>query len=779
MDAPRDADTSRMLRPLPGVAQPARLIEHPAPPAPPDPTMLAWRAWFRALAARRWLIVAVTALCTLAALGYALVAPPVYQANMLLHVEEEQPNASKNILNEVSSLFETKKAAIAEMELLRSRLVVAPAVDTLRLYIHARPRYFPLGGEWIAQRRGGQLSAPGLFERGGYAWGGEKIDVAVFDVPSQWYGRQFRITALGGERWRLADSAGRSLLEGRVGQLARLEIPAAIEAVEARAADSAGMARAARKIEASAPDVVELLVTRLRGAPGTRYLLRRTSRLAALESVQRALQISEQGKLSGIISVTLQGSDPQQVYATLSEIGREYMRQNLARRTEEAQKTLAFLDRQLPVAKQQLEAAEASYNGFRSGHDTIDLTQEVRIALDTLAASQARRSTLVQKRAELLGRFTDEHPVLQAVAQQMRENDREIATLETRIKRLPRIEQEQARLERDVKVSTNLYTELLNTAQQLRLMAVGSIGTVRMVDMPVAPENTLKPNRPLIVMLGMVSGVFLGALLALAWRAVRGGIDAAERIEALLGPNTVHATIPHSRSQDRLRRRARRARKRGVSRQADQQLPATALLAQAIPDDVAAESLRAFRATLQFVLPHSRNNVVCCLGPTRDVGTAFVSVNLALLLAAGGQRTLLVDADLRDGTLHKHFGLDRAAGLADCLAGILQPHQALRAEVAPRLDFIAAGGAVPHQAELLQPGLFADVLARLGARYDVVLVTAPPVLTAADALVVGASAGSVFVVARAGVTTEVQLGVAVKRLNHAGIAPRGVVFNDV
>lgn len=779
MDAPRDADTSRMLRPLPGVAQPARLIEHPASPAPPDPTMLAWRAWFRALAARRWLIVAVTALCTLAALGYALVAPPVYQANMLLHVEEEQPNASKNILNEVSSLFETKKAAIAEMELLRSRLVVAPAVDTLRLYIHARPRYFPLGGEWIAQRRGGQLSVPGLFERGGYAWGSEKIDVAVFDVPSQWYGRQFRITALGGQRWRLADSAGRTLLEGRVGQLARREIPAAIEAVEAIAADSAGMARAAGKIEASPPDVVELLVTRLRGAPGTRYLLRRTSRLAALESVQRALQISEQGKLSGIISVTLQGSDPQQVYATLSEIGREYMRQNLARRTEEAQKTLAFLDRQLPVAKQQLEAAEASYNGFRSGHDTIDLTQEVRIALDTLAASQARRSTLVQKRAELLGRFTDEHPVLQAVAQQMRENDREIAALEARIKRLPRIEQEQVRLERDVKVSTNLYTELLNTAQQLRLMAVGSIGTVRMVDMPVAPENTLKPNRPLIVMLGMVSGVFLGALLALAWRAVRGGIDAAERIEALLGPNTVHATIPHSRSQDRLRRHARRARKSGLSRQADQQLPATDLLAQAVPDDAAAESLRAFRATLQFVLPHSRNNVVCCLGPTRDVGAAFVSVNLALLLAAGGQRTLLVDADLRDGTLHDHFGLDRAAGLADCLAGMLQPHQALRAEVAPRLDFIAAGGAAPHQAELLQPGLFTDALARLGTRYDVVLVTAPPVLTAADALVVGASAGSVFVVARAGVTTEVQLGAAVKRLNHAGIAPRGVVFNDV
>lgn len=778
-------DPSQLPRPLRGVATPARLIEQAAPLPPFDPATLAWRAWFRALAARRWLIVAVTIACTVVALAYALVAPPVYQANMLLHVEEEQPNASKNILNDVSSLFETKKAAIAEMELLRSRLVVAPAIDTLRLYIHARPRYFPLGGEWIAQRQGSRLSVPGLFGRGGYVWGGEKIDVAAFDVPDHLYGREFRVTALGGERWRLGDGQGRTLLDGTVGRRARLAV---------------------------AGGAIELLVTRLRGQPGAQFVLRRTSRLAALERVQRALQISEQGKLSGVIAVTLQGNDPQQVYATLTEIGSEYMRQNLGRRTEEAQKTLAFLDRQLPVAKRQLEEAEASYNGFRSGHDTIDLTQEVRIALDTLATAQARRSTLIQKRAELLGRFTDEHPVLQAVAQQMRETDREIVALAARIKRLPRIEQEQVRLGRDVKVSTDLYTELLNMAQQLRLMAVGSIGTVRMVDMPVAPENTLKPNRPLIVMLGLVTGLFLGALLALGWRAARGGIDEAERIEALLGPNTVHASIPHSRSQDRLQRQLRRLRHGhhaghhsrvrhagGGSRwhwfkrlswlrpapaadqlyQGRQSIPQPLLLAQAAPDDAAADSLRAFRATVQFVLPHSRNNVVSCLGPTRRVGAAFVSVNLALLLAAGGQRTLLIDADLRDGTLHEYFALDRAAGLADCLAGMLQPLQAVRHGVAPRLDFIAAGGAGPHQAELLQPRLLSDVLQELGARYDVVLVTAPPVLAAADALVVGANAGVVFLVARSGLTTEADLNAAVKRLNHAGIAPHGVVFNDV
>ena len=495
--------------------------------------------------------------------------------------------------------------------------------------------------------------------------------------------------------------------------------------------------------------------------------------------MQAALQTAEQGKQSGVIEVRLQGGDAQQVFQTLSQIGTEYMRQNLARRTEDAQQTLAFLERQLPVLKAQLQGAEARYNDYRSSHDSVNLEQEVRIALDTLAATQARRSALAQRRAELLGRYTDEHPVLQALARQGRETGAEIAALEARIKQLPLLEQEQSRLAREVKVSTDLYTELLNTAQQLRLMAAGRIGNVRLVDMPVAPERAIRPNRPLIVALGLVTGVFLGALIAFGNKAAHGGVDEPDRIEALLGARTVHATIAHSRSQARLRRQARRQ--------------APLLLAQAAPDDVAAESLRAFRATVLYLLPHSRNNVVSCLGPTRRVGAGFVSVNLALLMAAGGKRTLLIDADLREGRLHEHFGLERAEGLAECLAGRLLPHQAVRCGVAERLDLVCAGGgAAPQRAvlqpeslqpmslqpellqrELLQPRLLSVVVETLAAHYDVVLMTAPPVLAAADALAIGAQAGAVFLVARAGVTTEGELTAAVRRLNQAGIAPHG------
>ncbi|MYM92149.1 tyrosine protein kinase, partial [Rugamonas sp. FT82W] len=178
------------------------------------------RSYARVLAGRRRLVAAVALLCTLVALLYAVAARPVYEANLLLHVEEDNPNASRNILNDVSSLFETKKAAIAEMELLRSRLVVARAVDAQHLYIQAAPRYFPLGGAWLAARGDGRLSRPGLLGYGGYVWGGESIVVCRFEVPLAWYNRDFFITALGGGRYRLSDAGGRVLLEGAAGALA-------------------------------------------------------------------------------------------------------------------------------------------------------------------------------------------------------------------------------------------------------------------------------------------------------------------------------------------------------------------------------------------------------------------------------------------------------------------------------------------------------------------------------------------------------------------------------
>lgn len=709
--------------------------EHQAEPE--DPGL---RSYFNILYNARWQIGLVTFLITALAVVYAVVANPVYQANLLIHVEEESPNASKNILAEVSSLFETKKDAIAEMELLRSRMVISHAVDNLQLYIEVRPKYFPVIGFWFAGRGDGELSEPGIFGHGGYVWGAEKAVVPVFDVPEPWQNRRFVITAMGDGVYRLSGGGQPVVYEGKVGTTLTTQ---------------------------TGGGNLELRIDRLDAQPGAEFHLRRLSRLGTIEAIQNAMVISEQGKQSGIIEVRLQGDDPQRINNVLSEIGREYMRQNLARKTEEAEKSLAFLNLQLPALKRQLEQSEERYNHFRNSHGTVDMREEARMSLQQAAEARSRRIALQQKKTELLTRFTEDHPIVRGVNRQSREVDAEIEDVQKRIKSLPVLEQDEARLMREIKVNTDLYTALSNTAQQLRLISVGRVSNVRMIDAPMAPERPIKPNRPLIVVLAAITGLFLGTLIAFARRALNGGIDDPQKIERLLGARVVYASIPHSTMEEKL---GRKARDDGAA------LP---LLAQAVPDDIAIESLRGFRAALLFAMPHFRNNIVMITGPARGLGKSFITVNLAAVMAASGKRVLLIDSDLRNGHLHRYFGVGREHGLSNVIAGGTAVGEVLHRGVLENLDFIPTGALPPNRSEFLLHLNFGTLLESVSAQYDLVLLDPPPLLAVADALIIGAHAGAVFILARAGRTTEEEINESIKRLNHAGISPQGVLFNDL
>ncbi|MGO4479878.1 polysaccharide biosynthesis tyrosine autokinase [Massilia sp. 2TAF26] len=693
-----------------------------------------------ALYSGRWLIVWITAIVTLSAMLYTLTIKPVFEADMTLYVEEESPNASKNMLSEASSLFETKKAPIAEMELLRSRMVVSRAVDNLKLYIDVEPKYFPLVGAWIANKLGNDLSNPGLFGYGGYVWGKEKADVSLFEVPEAWHGRQFTLTALDGQRYRFSGGGQRTVFDGTVGQ--RYQVP-------------------------TPQGMIELKVDRMSARPGAMFVLRRTSLLSTTAAIQNALVVAEHGKQSGVIEVKLQGDSARRTYLVLSEIGREYMRQNLARKAEAAEKSLAFLNEQLPILKNQLEQAEDRYTRFRNAHSTVDLNEEARVNLAQVAAARARRTDLIQKKAELLARLTENHPQVEAIDLQRKEVDAELARAEARIKGMPVLEQDEARLTREIKVNTELYVALSNSAQQLRLATVGQVSNVRMVDMPIPPEQPIKPNRPLIVALAAVTGLFLGSVAAFARKAIKGGIDDEQKIERMLRARAVYALIPHSNNQDKLMHKAQG----GGS--------VSPILATVMPEDPAVESLRSFRAALLFSLPHFKNNIVMFTGPTHGVGKSFVTANLAAVIAASGRSVLLVDTDMRSGNLCNYLGVNRERGLSSAILGKASIDEVIHHGLVDKLDFIPTGELPPNDPEFLLHPNFGHLLKQASSRYDLVLLDSPPLLAGADALIIGAQAGAVFMVARFSRTKESEINESINHLNRAGIPLEGVLLNDM
>jgi len=689
---------------------------------------------FDTLYAGRKTILGVTIAFTLLGFLYALLAPPVYESDMLIQVEESS-NPAKSALADLSAQFAIKTEASAEMEVLRSRMVVSSAVNATKLYIHATPRYFPVIGRWAAQH----LNLAKWQGFGGYAWGDEAIDVTQFDVPERLYGKPFVLIYQGGGAYTLRyDSID---LHGRVGE--KLHAPVVGGAID-------------------------LLVNRVDAQAGASFNLSRVSELSAIESLRAALMISEKGKESDVIGVALDGADPALTSTILNAIGQEYIRQNAQRTQEEAAKSIAFLDQQLPVLKAQLEKAEDEYNKFRSEHGAVDLGAEATALLQSSALAQQRISDLREQRAQLLARFTDDNPAVIAVNGQLDAAEKALGGLAEQTRALPPVEQGLVRLQREVTVDTKIYTNLLNNLEQLRLLKAGRVSNVRMIDPAVMPESPVRPKRAVLLVAAFFTGLLAGAALVLMRHRLNRGVSVADEIEVGTGL-TVFAAVPRSRAQHALTRRLPRTLEGGG--------PNTVLAHSAV-FDAAVESLRSFRSALEYQLQNAANRVVLLAGPTPMVGKSFVSVNLAAVFGASGKRVLLIDADLRRGSLNRHVGVASTPGLADIVECGQDYDQVVHREVMPGVDFVATGGYVTNASELLRERSFTGFVDWANTMYDLVLIDAPPILPVADAGIIGQLAATVFVVARHGATSVADLRESVRRFEQIGVPIRGVIFND-
>lgn len=683
----------------------------------------------------RWLIAAITALAMVVGGAYAFLAQPVYEANLLIQVEDSAASA-KSFLGDAASLFDVKTPSAAEIEIIRSRMIIGEAVDATLLYIDAKPRYLPLVGSWLA-RRAKTLSDPGFLGFGGFVTGTEEVTVSKFDVPRNLEGALFRLITRAGGQYALSHPDLPQELLGRVGT----------------------------PLVSSTPvGTISLTVSGIDAKPGTEFNLVRRSRLATVENLQANLKLSEKGKQSGVIDATLQSADPRELTVVLNEIGRQYVRQNIQRKAAEAQKMLAFLDVQMPQFKKQLDKSEEAYSRYRNQKGTVALDEEAKVVLSREVDLQSKLLEAQQKRRELVTRFTPEHPMVKTLDSQIAAWQRGIDALHSQARGMPTVQQDALRLQRDVTVNNEAYQSLRNNALQLQLIREGKVGNVRLIDEATVPEAPVKPKRSLVLAFAAISGLMGGVMLALGRNALSRGIRNPQEIEAHTGL-TVYSTIPRSQEQEQL------------AYSANLRKPGMYLLAALSPHDGAIESLRSLRTALQFAMLETPNNRVLVTGATPGVGKSFVSANFAAILASAGKRVLLIDADMRKGHLNYFFGIARERGLSEVIAGSVKPSEAIRHGLLPNLDVLTTGVMPPNPAELMMSAAFARVLDEISPQYDLVIMDTPPVLVAADTLGIAPHAGTVLLVARAGQTQMGELNESAKRLAQTGKSVSGVLFN--
>lgn len=681
---------------------------------------------------QRWLVATITAVAVLLGGAWSSVSEPVYRADGLIQVEEKANGMSA--LKELQPLLGDTTTVSAELEILTSRMVLGRVIDKLKLNIDVQPKYFPLIGSAIARRYKGDQPNDPVLGLVSFAWGGEVLRVDALDVPRETQNKQLILTAGEKGKFELADADGDLLLVGNVGTRAN-EGPYSI------------------------------FVSNLNARPGTRFVVVKRSTEASVAALRRDFAAKERGKKSGIVEVSLQGGDADRNAVVLDDILKSYVRQNVERRSAEAENTLKFLETQLPTLKQEMDAAEAAYNTYRQSRGSLDLNLETQSVLQSLVEVDNQIVALKQERDELRQSFTPEHPRVQAVDQRLDRLRERRKQFDSDVNKLPDTQQKVLRLARDVEVSTTLYTNLVNTAQQLRVSKAGTVGDVRIIDAAAVASEPVGMKTPVKIVISALLGLLVS--LGIVWlkRSLRVVIEDPEVIESQLGL-PVYATIPHSEDEVVLFSRARKG-KHGE------------LLAVSKPEDDAIESLRGLRTTIHFALMDASHNSILITGSSPGLGKSFISKNLGAVLAQAGARVLIIDADLRRGHINKEFGLRREVGVSEYVAGTVKLEDIVKPTAVPNLWVVTTGQIPPNPSELLMHLRFEQMLQQLGEQFDTLIIDAPPILAVSDAAIIGRLTGATLMVARAGHHPVSELEQAVKRLNHAGVHVKGFVFNDL
>lgn len=689
----------------------------------------------------KWWIAGITGAFFVASAGYALLATPVYRADAIIQVESKVPSLPG--LPELSQSLggsSSSSMATTEIALIRSRAVVGSAVDAMKLDIEITPKSFPLIGSYAARKAAqaapDELAEP-MFGMNSYGWGGERLEIFQLDVPRQLYGEELTLVAGANGAFELLDGDDDVLVKGEVGSVAK------------------------------GRDVT-VQVAELKAHPGMRFEVIRKRHLNVVSDLQDAISVSESGKESGILQLGYEDTNPDRAREFLQQVAKAYVKQNVERNSAEASAQLAFVKEQLPNIRRQVDAAQEELSTYQTKANSVDLTLQTKGLLDQEVAVETSIQQLRLQQAEMDRRFTRDHPAYQALLRQIGELEGRKNSFQGQVRQLPEAQQELLRLTRDLQVSNEMYTAMLNQAQQLDVARAGTVGNVRVVDTAEVDATTpVKPRKSIIVLVGTFLGGFLAIALVLVRQLLNRGVEDPAQIEEIGLP--VYASIPVSVNQQN---DSVRGKFRGDGK--------LHLLAVKDPADLAIEAMRSLRTSLHFARLESKNNVVLISGASPNAGKTFVSSNLAAVIAQAGQRVLIIDADMRKGTLHKALGVSQTPGLSDILVGKVARENAVRKlEGLENLSLIARGEVPPNPSELLMHPNFTRLIDQVVGEYDLVIIDTPPILAVTDAAVIAHHAGTCLLVARFGLNQQKELALAMKRFEQNNVKLKGAVFNAV
>jgi len=369
----------------------------------------------------------------------------------------------------------------------------------------------------------------------------------------------------------------------------------------------------------------------------------------------------------------------------------------------------------------------------------------------------------------------------------------QINVTDEQLRKLPEKGLELLRFEREAAVNREVYTLLQKKHQEALIQDAEKIEEVKIVKPALEPTTATNPPKTAAnTAIGTIIGLIMGIVFAFIIETFDTSFEAIEEVEAFLGVRVL-GIIPQV-NHDEIKEILQEKYSKTVD---DETIKKTnRLISHFLPTSTSAENYRALRTNLNFLNLDKSIKTIIFTSSSPEEGKTTVAVNLAITMAQGGSKVLLIEGDLRRAVIAKLFGIEPAPGLADVILGNYEWRSVVRTitdfitgkmsmdEImqTPGMDnlhIITGGSPAPNPAELVSSKLVPELIKQASSEYDIILIDAPPVLAATEASIWSSLGDGAIIVYQVGKIARGALKRAKAQLDNVGARIFGVVLNGL
>ncbi|MBI3453234.1 MAG: polysaccharide biosynthesis tyrosine autokinase, partial [Rhodospirillales bacterium] len=336
----------------------------------------------------------------------------------------------------------------------------------------------------------------------------------------------------------------------------------------------------------------------------------------------------------------------------------------------------------------------------------------------------------------------------------------EVDALQKRLDDQAQAEAQVRTLESEVKTNTQLYETILQRFKETNVIDESTQqADARIINRATVPDQPFYPNKKMMIVAALIVSAVIGMALAFMLEFLDGGFRSLSQLEAQTGLPTL-GLVPIT---DGKKRRSRRPHEIALDR----------------PNSSYGEAIRSLRTGILLSNVDQPPRTVLITSSVPGEGKSSTSLSLAATSAKSGQRTIIIDCDLRHSSLHVYLDAPNQIGLSDFLAGQASLEDVIEIDPRSGVHYITAGGRTPNPTDLLASEEMKKLIRRLGQLYDLVVLDTPPLLAVSDALVLVRSVDKALFLVRWEKTRRETALAGIKQIVDSGADLAGIVLTQV